>query len=487
MKKSDVTSSPWFHFVCRARGLRPMLFIVTLMFIILPAAVIAQITRAEAQVAMQCYNNTFYNEYGTYGSSFKAMYYANTTRVDRTDFWRELESIETLIDAHNIHNDTDFRNKIRYLYHGIRDAYGLTWSSNIYNDDIIWGALMCIRAFHIFNDGGMKDMAINNFNLVWNRAWDNNLGGGLWWTTDRTSKNACVNAPAAICAMQLYYATGDVTFRNKAKQIMSWMKSRLYVAPSGEVKGAINSGGIITEGARTYTQGTFIGAAGELHKYYPTEGWKSMGQKAMDYTKNVMSNSSGLLPDEYCGMDDCPGFKGIFARWACKFVADHNLSSTYGSWLNYNANQAWTYRNSSGLMWAQWWRRTPDGYLTSWETTSGISMMNNVFLYNPGTTAGREGTSNKEIAVAQTPPVERMDAEPFTMYPNPVARILTLTHDNDVKDGVIEIINSDGKLVLKQTMTGTELDVADLPDGIYTAIIHKGGKTFRRHFLKNHD
>jgi predicted alpha-1,6-mannanase (GH76 family) len=456
----------------------PFIFIVTLFFISLPQTGKSQITRADAKVAMQCYNNTFYNQYGTYGSSFKAMYYRDIYRNSRSSFWWEVESIEMLIDAYAINNDADFQNKIRYLYHGIRDGYGLTWQTNKFNDDLIWGSLMCIRAFQIFNDGGMKDMAINNFNIVWNRAWDNNLGGGLWWTTDRTTKNACVNAPAAICAMYLYYATGDVTFRNKAKLIMDWMKSRLYDANSGEVKGAINSSGTITEGSRTYTQGTFIGAASELQKYFPSDNWKSLGQKAMDYTKNVMSNSSGLLPDEYCGVDDCPGFKSIFARWACRFVKEHGLSSTYGSWLNYNARQAWTYRNSSGLMWAQWWRRTPDAFLTSWETTSGVAMMNNVFLYS-GSTA-RE--INELANDANISAIERHEV--LSIHPVPVRKTLIVS-DDDTTDGTAEIINSNGSVVLKQKMCGQEFDVADLPNGVYTIIIQHNSKKVQKRFVKN--
>jgi predicted alpha-1,6-mannanase (GH76 family) len=469
------------HGSYQTKLMRPLssLFIATLFFILLPLAGKSQITRADAKVAMQCYNNTFYNQYGTYGSSYKAMYYANTYRNSRADFWREVESIETLIDAYTINNDADFQNKIRYLYNGIRDGYGLNWSSNPFNDDVIWGSLMCIRAYFIFNDGGMKDMAVNNFNVVWNRAWDNNLGGGLWWKTDKASKNACVNAPAAICAMYLYYATGDVTYRNKAKQIMDWMKSRLYVGSSGEVKGAINASGVITEGSRTYTQGAFIGAAGELQKYFPADNWRDIGIRAMDYTKTVLSNSAGLLPDEYCGGDDCPGFKGIFARWACKFVKDYNLSSYYTSWLNYNARQAWTYRNSSGMMWAQWWRRTPDAFLTSWETTSGVSMMNNVFLYS-GTTA-REAF---ELVEDDNVMSVTNESEGLHVYPVPAGETLTL--DGDATSNVeMRIINSQGRTVLTKKINNKELDIADLPKGVYTIMIRQNGKQVQKRFVKN--
>jgi predicted alpha-1,6-mannanase (GH76 family) len=338
-------------------------------------------TRAEALVAMQVYNNTFYNQYGTYGPSYKAYYWKDQNHTNRMDFWMQAEAIEMLIDAYYINPGTDLKNKISYLYNGMRDYSGLTWENNPFNDDIIWGSLMCIRAFAITNDGGMLDMAKNNFNIVWNRAWDTNLGGGLWWKTDKQSKNACVNAPAVICAMKLYNATGDVTYRDKAKLIMDWMVGKFYTS-TGEVKGAVNASNVITEGARTYTQGTFIGACDVLRSQYPAINYAAMANSVMDYTKNNMCTSGGILPDEY-DTGDTQGMKGIFARWACIYVQSASLQGTYGIWLDNNAAQAWSIRNSSGLMWGKWGTRTSDSIvLNSFETTPGVSMVNNVYWYH---------------------------------------------------------------------------------------------------------
>lgn len=338
-------------------------------------------TRAEALVAMQVYNNTFYNQYGTYGPSFKAYYWKDQNHTTRMDFWTQAEAIETLIDAYNINPNVDLKNKISYLYNGMRDGYGLTWESNIYNDDIIWGSLMCVRAYAITNDGGMLDMAKNNFAIVWNRAYDTALGGGLWWTTAKQTKNACVNAPAIICAMKLYAATGDASYQTKAKLLMDWMVATLYTS-SGEVKGAINAAGTITEGSRSYTQGTFIGACDALRLQYPAVNYAAMANNVMNYSKNNMCQTpGGILLDEY-DTADTQGFKGIFARWACIYVHSAGLQSTYGNWLDANATQAWSIRNSSGLMWGKWATRTPDGtILNAFETTPGVAMVNGIYWY----------------------------------------------------------------------------------------------------------
>jgi len=338
--------------------------------------------KSEALLAMEVYNNHFYNQYGTYGSSFKAYYWKDDNHTGRMDFWTQQEAIETLIDAYNINPSADLKNKISYLYNGVRDGYGLLWTNNIYNDDIVWGALMCVRAFKITNDGGMLDMAKNNFNMMWNRAWDTqSLGGGLWWTTANQTKNTCVNAPAVICAMLLYQATGDVTYKNKAKQIMDWLVLKLYDATTGEVKGAINKAGTITEGALSYTQGTFIGACDLLRADYPAVNYLAMGLKAMDYARSSMCNTAGGILKDENGIPDTQGMKSIFARWACLFVKNTGTVGNYGAWLDTNAAQAWSIRNSQGLMWNIWGTRTPDNVRNAFETTCGIAMMNGIYTY----------------------------------------------------------------------------------------------------------
>lgn len=340
--------------------------------------------KSEALVAMQVYNNHFYHQYGTYGPGYKSYYYKDDNHTGRMDFWTQQEAIEMLIDAYGINPSTDFLNKIQALYNGVRDGYGTLWTNNIYNDDVVWGSLMCIRAYHITNDGGQLDMAKNNFNMMWNRAWDTGtLGGGLWWNTNNNTKNTCVNAPAVICAMLIYQATGDATYKTKAKQIMDWMVSKLYDANTGEVKGAIIPNGTITEGALSYTQGTFIGACDLLRSYYASVDYLGMGKKAMDYAKaHLCSTAGGILNDEN-GNGDTQGMKSIFARWACQFVQHTGTASTYGAWLDLNAGQAWSIRNSSGLMWNTWGTRTSDTQvLNAFQTTCGVSMMNNAYLYH---------------------------------------------------------------------------------------------------------
>lgn len=338
--------------------------------------------KSDALVAMQVFNNTFYNQYGTYGSSYKANYWLDQNKTTKMTFWTQNEAIETLIDAYNINPNADFANKISYLYNGVRDGFGLLWTNNIYNDDVTWGSLMCVREYKITNDGGALTMAQNNFNMMWARAWDTSLGG-LWWTTSKTSKNACVNAPAVICAVELYQATGNTTYLTEAKMIMDWIVSKLYLS-TGEVQGAIDNNGNITQGALSYTQGTFIGACMLLKSYYPSVNYLGMGEQAMSYTSSSLCITPGGILNDENQTADTQGMKGIFARWACAFVQSSGTQSTYGPWLDANATQAWSIRNANGLMWNIWETQTPQTpvILNSWQTSCGVAMVNNIYLYH---------------------------------------------------------------------------------------------------------
>ncbi len=102
----------------------------------------------------------------------------------------------------------------------------------------------------------------------------------------------------------------------------------------------------------------------------------------MDYAKGSMCITSGGILNDENGNGDTQGMKSIFARWACQFVKHTSTVATYGAWLDLNGSQAWSIRNSNGLMWNTWGTRTSDTQvLNAFQTTCGVSMVNNIYDY----------------------------------------------------------------------------------------------------------
>ena len=60
--------------------------------------------------------------------------------------------------------------------------------------------IACARAYQAFHEEIYLQQAEKHFNLVFDRAWSDDLGGGLFWRIENTTKNACINGPAAIAA-----------------------------------------------------------------------------------------------------------------------------------------------------------------------------------------------------------------------------------------------------------------------------------------------
>ena len=75
----------------------------------------------------------------------------------------------------------------------------------------------------------------------------------------------------------------------------------------------------------------------------------------------------------------------------------------------------------------------------------------------------------------------------LSVYPNPAANWLTVTHAAAGKQSLLEVIAQNGAKVLTQTLqqsaTQTALDVSALPAGVYTLLLNDGDKTSVR-FIK---
>ena len=196
-----------------------------------------------------------------------------------------------------------------------RDNFGTNWTSNKDNDDLMWMVIASARAFLVSSNTAYKDLAKFNFNETYARVWSTNLDGGLWWTTNNNSKNACVNGPGAIAACYLYQILGDPSYLDKAKAVYAWERKNLFDESSGAVRDNMRVDGRIGGRALTYNEGTFIGAANVLSKLTGEKTYVTDAEKAVDYTRDKLC-VAGILPGY--GGGDGAGFNGIFVRWLAR-------------------------------------------------------------------------------------------------------------------------------------------------------------------------
>ncbi|HYG23899.1 MAG TPA: glycoside hydrolase family 76 protein [Verrucomicrobiae bacterium] len=408
---------------------------------------------ADQQTMVNSFSNAFY-----FTSSGNRAYFRNTTAGGTTWFWGRANQMEMLIDLYEHTTNSVYLAQFARLYNGFVSDYGTDWIWNEFNDDIIWMVIACSRAYQKTGNTTYRDVAKFNFDKCYQRAWSPDLGGGLWWKSPlNTSKNACVNGPAAIASYLIYQNFNDTNYLNRAREIYLWLRSNLVNTNTGQVYDSIYFTGTKDQTPITYNEGTYIGAANYL-------GYTNDAFVAANYTRNNMGTAN-LLPN-YDEHNDLGGFNGIFVRWMVKFMNDRNLQDTFLPWLQQNANAAWNVRRASdNLSWSKWVEQTPAGTRYSFGCWGSVLIINLVPpTQNPGGPAVLLAASDGGISSSYNSGLNWSDGAAPSWQKNYVvadARVLRTPHDNLHHSflGSSLTLSNGGVLALKNTSGGRVLSI----------------------------
>lgn len=295
----------------------------------------------------------------------------STGIITEGHFWTRAEMFEIIVDAYELTGEEKYRDLMWQMYRGFVKEHGADWNNNEYNDDIMWMTIGCARAYQLTGETEYKDMAIKHFNMVFDRAWSEELGGGLFWRTDNQCKNSCINCPAVIAAGLLYQITEEQIYLDRAQQIYQWQITTLS-QENGAVYDSIDLKGKYFTWCSTYNQGTFIGASHLLYQITGELAYLDRAIKAADYTMNEMY-AQGVINNEDRGLD-LPGFKGILVRWLGKLVKAEKLENLR-NWMLLNAESAWNNQNEKGLINTLWGERTDDTPYMPWGYSAAVALL----------------------------------------------------------------------------------------------------------------
>ncbi|MFH6999356.1 glycoside hydrolase family 76 protein [Flavobacterium sp. FlaQc-57] len=282
---------------------------------------------------------TTYNVYlGTNGTFIE-----NNTGKGTFNYWPNAHVLDVFVDGFLRTGNENYKTRMKALLQGIKIKNGNTYN-NVFNDDMIWLANSCLRAYDATKDQEYKDVA----DYIWGRvklSWSDVLGGGITWKQDTPKqKNAVSNGPAIILAMRLYEIDKKSDDLEWAKKIYAWQKNNLVDPSSGIVWDNISEvSGVITtnkDWVFTYNMGTWIGAGLRLYKatneqVYLDDAVKS-GRTVLTSPRLL---SEGLLRDE--GQGDGGLFKGILIRYFTELAELSTINSTdkekFVAFLKFNA------------------------------------------------------------------------------------------------------------------------------------------------------
>lgn len=311
---------------------------------------------------MEAHKNVFYVHNG--GSGY---FRKSTADSSRLDFWKSAECFEMVIDAVERTNKASWTTMLNSLLAGFTAYHGTDWSSNPYNDDVMWAVLAYARAYRLTGNVNYRNIAKSNYDMVYARAWDAAGGGGFFWKTAPGSlgKNSAVNFSATLAAYYLYLCFNDSAYLTKAQATFAWGKAHLWDSNTGKVNDSTNEFDYWS-----YNQGTFIGAA---HFLGDVSAATLAANHAMNNGTPLPSGHRTQPNIDGANNEDGGGFNGIFYRWVSKFVLDRGLQATYMPWLLANAEAHWNNRRTSdGLSWNKALAATPSRELWAFECMPSV-------------------------------------------------------------------------------------------------------------------
>ena len=293
--------------------------------------------------------------------------------VNKKSFWDVAEMMEIVVDAYEITHEVKYKTMFDQMYHNFLINHGQDWMKNDFNDDITWMVIACTRASILMGNKPYLDKAIDQFEKMYARANTDLYEGGLIWKQGTKTKNACINGPAMVACCYLAQATGDTAYYSKAIYLYNWSKKYLFVEGSGKVNDAWD--GKVHNWSSTYNQGTYLGAAVMLYKHYKNPVYLRDAKKIAEFTQNTMYGSKVINNENG---NDLQGFKGIFMRYARKYVLECNGKEIL-PWLQLNAKVAYNNRNSENIIQTFWGTRTGEtvNLKSAFGASSAVSLMMN--------------------------------------------------------------------------------------------------------------
>ena len=324
-------------------------------------------------------------------------YSPSTGLYQTTGWWNSANAITVLVDYSRVSQSTQYRSVIANTFTAAQKTN--PGFLNRFYDDEGWWALAWIDAYDLTRDRKYLFMAESIFADM-AAAWDDTCGGGIWWSKDRTYKNAIANELFFSVAVHLSNRTSG----SVRKQYLNWgSREWIWFEASTMInaKNLINDGLTISKGPAksctnngktiwTYNQGVVLGGLVELSKAKRDPELKLTAQKIATAAIAQLTDGNGILHDPCeprCGADGAQ-FKGVLVRNLV--LLDTAIPRTaYESFVDRNADALWKDARGPDFQLAEDWSGPFDSASAASQASALDALVGATILTSRGKASGR--------------------------------------------------------------------------------------------------
>lgn len=290
---------------------------------------------------------------------------------DRAFMWGQAYMITALEDAYDRNPNATRKQLISDILNSFIQGNGSDWSWDSWNDDIAWACIVFSRGYQITGNATFLNAAKWNWDMCWNRGWDNVDGGGIWENQDKWTKCALSNDPMVIAGCFIYQSTNDVGYLNKCRQMYAWVKGNLWDQTTGQVNEALTNTGAKQYSDREYNRGGLINAAASLYRVTGEIGYFNEAKLAAD---------QAIAKYPFVMNENNPNNGGFGAdqvvRGIAKLARENNLWGLYQPWLVRQCIAVWNNRRTDYNITNNDWRNpTPGGETWGMESMSALTVL----------------------------------------------------------------------------------------------------------------